>query len=72
MSQAKIIIFLQITTAGGKKGNKVHGKDKQPAFQHAWLMTNLKGHSGRVLDVSFSENGKMLASCADDRTVLIW
>jgi WD domain, G-beta repeat len=65
------LLYLQ-ATGGGKKAAKAYGKDKQPAFQHPWLMTSLKGHSGRVLDLSLSENGKMLATCADDRSILIW
>ena len=44
----------------------------QDTFTHKWLMTTLKGHSGSVLDLDLSENGKYLASCATDRSVLIW
>ncbi len=45
---------------------------KQDKFSHQWLLTSLKGHSGHVLDMDFSQNGKFLASCADDRSVLVW
>eukprot|EP00092_Neocalanus_flemingeri_P108238 GFUD01138988.1.p1 GENE.GFUD01138988.1~~GFUD01138988.1.p1 ORF type:complete len:282 (+),score=104.20 GFUD01138988.1:69-914(+) len=47
-------------------------KEKVPTFQHPWLLTSLKGHSGRVLDMDISPNGKHLASCGEDRTVLVW
>lgn len=46
--------------------------DKQHSYTHPWLLTTLKGHTGHVLDIDFSSNGKYLASCAEDRTVLLW
>jgi len=47
-------------------------KEKAPSFQHPWLITSLKGHSGRVVDMDMSSNGKYLASSGEDRTVLVW
>lgn len=47
-------------------------KVKEKAFSHPWLLSSLKGHSGRVLDMDLSPNGKYLASCSEDRTVLVW
>jgi len=41
-------------------------------YSHPWLVANLKGHSGRVEDIDFSANGKYLATCSEDGTVLIW
>jgi len=55
-----------------KKTEKKGRGDKPAAFQHPWLLTSLKGHSGRVLDLDISPNGKYLASVAEDRTVLVW
>jgi WD40 repeat protein len=55
-----------------KKVDKKGRGEKQPTFQHPWLLTSLKGHSGRVLDLDISPNGKYLASCGEDRTVLVW
>jgi hypothetical protein len=46
-----LFFYIQAAVAG-KKGGKQHGKDKQPAFVHPWLLTSLKGHSGRVLDIN--------------------
>jgi len=48
---------------------KVKEKDN---FKHPWLLTSLKGHSGRVVDLDISSNGKYLATCAEDQTVLVW
>lgn len=33
---------------------------------------DLKGHTGTVFDLDFSQDGKYLASCSADRTVRIW
>ncbi|KAK5641744.1 hypothetical protein RI129_010291 [Pyrocoelia pectoralis] len=59
-----------------KKKTSIEGRwtgrsDKQ-AYTHPWLLTSLKGHTSEVLDMDFSSNGKYLASCAEDRTVLLW
>lgn len=35
-------------------------------YQHPWLYTTLKGHTGQVYDMDFSRNGKYLATCAED------
>ena len=40
-------------------------KEKAPTFQHPWLVSSLKGHSGRVMDMDLSPNGKHLASCGE-------
>ena len=40
-------------------------KEKAPTFQHPWLLTTLKGHSGRVVDMEISPNGKHLASSGE-------
>jgi len=55
-----------------KKGADKKVKEVKTTFTHKWLLTSLKGHSGRVLDLDFSANGKFLASCGEDRTVLVW
>lgn len=65
----------QTVHAGGKKKATMMNKRSGPVkdtFQHPWLVSTLKGHSGRVLDLDLSENGKWLASCDDDRSVILW
>ncbi|XP_044730908.1 transducin beta-like protein 2 isoform X2 [Chrysoperla carnea] len=61
------------TTKTKKKltDNQRFRADKQ-AFSHSWLLTSFKGHTGEILDIDFSSNGKYLASCSEDRTVLVW
>lgn len=36
-------------------------------YQHPWLYTTLKGHTGQVFDMDFSRNGKYLATCAEGK-----
>lgn len=55
-----------------KKGHVEKRKEIKDQFNHPWLVSNLKGHSGQILDMEFSSNGKYLASCADDRSVMLW
>ena len=56
----------EVTTAKTKK--KVADKkmkEKAPTFHHPWLVSTLKGHSGRVVDMEISPNGKHLASSGE-------
>ncbi|CAH1801363.1 unnamed protein product, partial [Owenia fusiformis] len=46
--------------------------EKRQAFTHPWLSCTLKGHSSPILGMDFSANGKYLASCSEDRTILMW
>ncbi|KAF0313790.1 Transducin beta-like protein 2 [Amphibalanus amphitrite] len=56
-----------------KKADKVPPhRDNKSKFSHPWLLSSLKGHNDNVLDMSFSPNGKYLASCSMDRSVLLW
>eukprot|EP00111_Clytia_hemisphaerica_P015432 TCONS_00045583-protein len=36
------------------------------------FVVSLKGHGGHVYDCKFSQDGKMLASCSSDKTVILW
>ncbi|XP_049838406.1 uncharacterized protein LOC126283976 isoform X2 [Schistocerca gregaria] len=49
-----------------KKHQEKWTRDSKQTFSHPWLLTSLKGHSGTVLDMDFSSNGKYLATCAED------
>ncbi|XP_023232960.1 transducin beta-like protein 2 isoform X2 [Centruroides sculpturatus] len=47
-------------------------KEVKAQFTHPWLITTLKGHSGNILDMDYSNNGKYLISCDEERTVMLW
>jgi WD40 repeat protein len=61
------------TTKNGK--TEKHGKKAKPQktvkkshsvqFSHPWLACNLKGHSGQVLTMDVSPNGKYLITASD-------
>lgn len=53
-----------------KRSNLKKRTDKTN-YSHNWLITTLKGHTGSVMDMSFSANGKYLATCADGEFCLI-
>ncbi|XP_057659112.1 transducin beta-like protein 2 isoform X3 [Diorhabda carinulata] len=62
---------------GGKKKKKIvesrwTGKHDKYIYSHPWILTSLKGHTGKVLDMDFSSNGKFLASCDDAGAVFLW
>ncbi|XP_076243383.1 transducin beta-like protein 2 isoform X2 [Calliopsis andreniformis] len=66
-----------VGATGGGAGSNKRAKNKkrreaQQEFTHSWMVGALKGHTAPVLDMNFSSNGKFLASCAEDRTVLLW
>nr|XP_002121074.1 transducin beta-like protein 2 [Ciona intestinalis] len=65
-------------TSNVKTGNKKAKHQrflKKPSFvnfTHPYLHVTLKGHSGKVLGLDASINGKYMASCSDDRSVRLW
>ncbi|XP_022916887.2 uncharacterized protein [Onthophagus taurus] len=44
--------------------NRLGRNDK--TFTDKWLKTSMKGHTGQVLDMDYSSNGRLLASCSDE------
>ncbi|XP_064459196.1 transducin beta-like protein 2 isoform X2 [Ornithodoros turicata] len=68
------IIARKEVRVAGKKKQKVQEKKKEVKSQyvHPWLVATLKGHTGTILDLDFSVNGKYLATTADDRVILLW
>ncbi|XP_064459195.1 exonuclease GOR-like isoform X1 [Ornithodoros turicata] len=61
------IIARKEVRVAGKKKQKVQEKKKEVKSQyvHPWLVATLKGHTGTILDLDFSVNGKYLATTAD-------
>ncbi|XP_078362690.1 transducin beta-like protein 2 isoform X1 [Oculina patagonica] len=60
---------------GERKDKAKSGKGKRanaPVKNHHRQFASLKGHTGDVLDLEFSLNGKYMASTSQDRTVRLW
>ncbi|XP_011307622.1 uncharacterized protein prage isoform X1 [Fopius arisanus] len=55
-----------IPPGGGKRAKNKKRREAQQEFTHSWMVGALKGHTGPVLDMNFSSDGKFLASCAED------
>lgn len=47
--------------------NRWTARNEKQAYSHPWLLTTLKGHTGSILDMDFSSNGKYLTSCGDGK-----
>ncbi|XP_055587909.1 RNA exonuclease 1 homolog isoform X2 [Uranotaenia lowii] len=54
------------TAAASVTTNVKKQRTAEANYQHPWLYTTLKGHTGQVFDMDFSRNGKYLATCAED------
>lgn len=50
---------------GNKRARNKKRREAQQDFTHKWMIGALKGHTGTVLDMDFSSNGKFLASSAE-------
>ncbi|KAK0083646.1 hypothetical protein PV325_008448 [Microctonus aethiopoides] len=50
---------------GNKRAKNKKRREAQQDFAHKWMIGALKGHTGTVLDMDFSSNGKFLASSAE-------
>ncbi|VDM48442.1 unnamed protein product [Toxocara canis] len=56
----------------GKAPKPKWEKMRDVLYDHPWILTTLKGHVGRVLDIDFSSNGRFLASVGEDRSLFLW
>lgn len=63
-------------TAGKQLKKTVSGQKKKTVkdlgASHPLLLASLKGHTGAVAGVDVSSNGKLVATCSEDRSVRLW
>lgn len=57
----------EIQSKKKKEKPPVKKRDSRAAFTHQWLACTLRSHSGFVLGIDFSPNGKYLASCSEGK-----
>jgi len=70
--QTKEIITEQPKSKKVEKSKKPK-KDAKPAeFKHKTLHVNLKGHTRAAQSGVFSSNGKFVASCDSEQSILLW
>jgi len=55
-----------------KKLNQASKKQDHKEFEHGLLTNTLKGHTKCVNDISFSQNGKFIATSDGERSILLW
>jgi len=55
-----------------KKLNQASKKQDHKDFEHGLLTNTLKGHTKCVNDISFSQNGKFIATSDGERSILLW
>lgn len=67
MAEEKRIKMEQQNKQRARKKTTSRLDAKSATFQHPWLNNTLKGHTGQVLNMDLSSNGKYLASCADGK-----
>lgn len=65
----KLVMVWQISNYAG--GTSVFGSGKQNVEQWRPAST-LRGHTGDILDLSWSGNDAWLATCSVDNTVIVW
>lgn len=56
---------------GIKKRNNINSNSHaggSEKYSHPWLLTTLKGHTGQVLAMDISSNGKYLATCSTGKS----
>jgi WD40 repeat protein len=69
---------LDLCFSPSEDGNPERGAENKPGEIKIWDLTlgqellTLKGHTGCVRGVSFSPNGKVLASCSWGGTIRLW
>ncbi|XP_014605849.1 PREDICTED: transducin beta-like protein 2 [Polistes canadensis] len=59
------------TSNVNKRTKNKRRREVPQEFSHSWVVGTLKGHTSNIFNMSFSSNGKQLASCAED-AVFIW
>ncbi|CAH8603514.1 unnamed protein product [Schistosoma rodhaini] len=67
------VIMLWSKTAGTSRPVQVFGSKEPTKFTEHWrCVSTLRGHSGDIIDLSWSHDGSRLASTSVDNSVIVW
>ncbi|VDP52734.1 unnamed protein product [Schistosoma mattheei] len=67
------VIMLWSKTAGTSRPVQVFGSKEPTKFTEHWrCVSTLRGHSGDIIDLSWSHDGNRLASTSVDNSVIVW
>ena len=62
---------LSASGISSKKTKQKKRREIQQDFSHPWMIGALKGHTGAILDINFSPNGKFLASSGEGKDSIL-
>ncbi|THD28144.1 Protein HIRA [Fasciola hepatica] len=67
------VIMIWTRTAATSRQTTVFGSKEQTKFTEHWRCSSvLRGHTGDIIDLAWSQDGRKLASASVDNNVIVW